>query len=255
MEKIATMQPNTRADGSTSPAHVQNVNATAGGLAKATLGAAVVAGAILTFVWLPAEYGIDPTGAGHLLGLTQMGHIKEQLHAEADADAAAALAAQADQSDQSVAINADIHQRLDSIEAQLSAIAAAQSAAQPAVQSATQSAAAQVNLEPIPATTWLHENHYKLANGEGIEVKMVMEEGAVADFEWTANGAVLNHDTHGDGSGQNISYEKGRSVPEQSGKLTAAFTGNHGWYWRNRTGVDVELTLRTRGDYSDLVLP
>ncbi|MFK7861533.1 MAG: hypothetical protein AB8B64_22135, partial [Granulosicoccus sp.] len=71
------MQPNTRADGSTSSAHVQGVNATAGGLVKATLGAAIAAGAILTFVWLPAEYGIDPTGVGHVLGLTEMGHIKE----------------------------------------------------------------------------------------------------------------------------------------------------------------------------------
>ncbi|WP_241427577.1 HupE/UreJ family protein [Fertoeibacter niger] len=41
-------------------------------------------------------------------------------------------------------------------------------------------------------------------------------------------------DTHGDGSGNSISYEKGRAVPADAGELTAAFTGNHGWFWRNR---------------------
>ena len=71
------------------------------------------------------------------------------------------------------------------------------------------------------------------------------------ECEW----GVLNHDTHGDGKGQNISYEKGRSVPGQSDVITAAFTGNHGWFWKNRTEADVVLTLRTRGNYKQLLLP
>lgn len=241
------MQSNAGSGASTQASHVQHVNATAGGLVKATLGAAVAAGAILTFVWLPAEYGIDPTGVGHVLGLTEMGHIKEQLHAEADADAAAARAAEAGQP---VVIDSNLNQRLDTIEAQLSTIAAAIGAASP-----TQSAAAQLNSNQATTSAWLHENDYTLAPGEGIEVKLVMNEGAVAEYEWTANGAVVNHDTHGDGSDQEISYEQGRSVPEQSGKLTAAFTGNHGWFWRNRTDDDVVVTLRTRGDYSELISP
>jgi len=245
------MQSNTRTDGSTSSAHVQGVNASAGGLVKATLGAAVAAGAILTFVWLPAEYGIDPTGVGHVLGLTEMGHIKEQLHAQADADAAMALAAQ---SGQAATIDTNLNQRLDTIEAQLSAIAAAIGAQLPP-QSTGQSEVTQVNADQTSATAWLHENDYTLAPDEGIEVKLIMDEGAVAEYEWTANGAVLNHDTHGDGEGQEISYEQGRSVPEKSGKLTAEFTGNHGWFWRNRTDDDVVVTLRTRGDYSELISP
>lgn len=241
------MQATTRADASTSSAHVQGVNATAGGLAKATLGAAVAAGAILTFVWLPAEYGIDPTSVGHVLGLTDMGHIKEQQQAEADADAAAALAAE---TDQTVAIDTDLAQRLDSIEAQLSAIAATIGAVSP-----MQSEASPVDSNQSTSDVWLHEKDYTLEPGEGIEIKLVMDEGAVAEYEWTANGAVVNHDTHGDGSDQEISYEQGRSVPEQSGKLTAAFTGNHGWFWRNRTDDDVVVTLRTRGDYTDVISP
>jgi len=32
------------------------------------------------------------------------------------------------------------------------------------------------------------------------------------------------------------------------GGRTAAFTGNHGWFWRNRTAAPVTFTLRTGGD-------
>jgi hypothetical protein len=41
-------------------------------------------------------------------------------------------------------------------------------------------------------------------------------------------------------------------VPEQEGDLEAAFTGNHGWFWRNRTDADVTVTLRTNGAYSEM---
>ena len=54
-----------------------------GRLLKSTGIAAAVAGALLVFVVLPAEYGVDPTGAGSLLGLTEMGRIKMQLAEEA----------------------------------------------------------------------------------------------------------------------------------------------------------------------------
>jgi hypothetical protein len=41
-------------------------------LAKASLASLVAGAAILTLFVLPAEYGIDPTGAGHALGLTAL---------------------------------------------------------------------------------------------------------------------------------------------------------------------------------------
>lgn len=62
-------------------------------LLRSTLIAAVSAAAILVAVVLPSEYGIDPTGAGRVLGLTKMGEIKTELAAEAAADRAATEAA------------------------------------------------------------------------------------------------------------------------------------------------------------------
>ena len=62
----------------------------------------------------------------------------------------------------------------------------------------------------------------------------------------------MNYDTHGDGDGNSISYEKGRAVPADAGELTAAFTGNHGWFWRNRGDAPVRVTLRVAGAYSEI---
>lgn len=280
------MQSNERASVATEAANVKGVSASSGGLVKATVGAAVVAGAILTFIWLPAEHGIDPTGVGHVLGLTEMGHIKEKLHSDADVNVNAGQSAalrkpaivnanagatggvtpevdsifnQSPQKAVSALGDSVLSDKLDAIQAQLSSIEAsvgANSVALNKLQTAgLASTATSTGESATPLKAWLDEVSYTLTPSQGIEVKLVMDKGATAEFEWTANGAVVNHDTHGDGSGQNISYEKGRAVPGQAGELTAAFNGNHGWYWRNRTGDDVVVTLRTRGDYKGMVLP
>ena len=226
----------------TGAGHIQGVKATPRGLMRATLGAMAAALAVLVLFWLPAEYGVDPTGLGRVMGLTQMGEIKQQLYAEA-ADEDAVLAAQA--AAERVSADPALLGRLDALEAQVAAIAAALGAA-PATAPPTPEQAAPV---------WRDEVSYTLAPTQGIEIKLVMSEGARAEFEWTANGAVLNYDTHGDGGGQSVTYEQGRGVPDQSGELVAAFDGNHGWFWRNRTDAPVTFTLRTRGDYDRMIAP
>ena len=188
---------------------------TTGRLLRSTAIAIVGAAAILVPVVLPSEYGIDPTGAGRVLGLTEMGEIKTQLAEEAAADAAAAA-------------------RTGQVAA--SSVPAATAEAPPPAGPETRSDEISITLSP----------------GQGTEIKLVMDKGAKARFEWTANGGLLNYDTHGDGGGQSISYEKGRGVPGDEGLLVAAFDGNHGWFWRNRTKQDVTLTLRTNGAYRDL---
>jgi hypothetical protein len=56
----------------------------------------------------------------------------------------------------------------------------------------------------------------------------------------------------GDGGGQAVSYEKGRSVPSGEGILEDALDGDHGWFWRNGDTTDVALTLRIKADYVKL---
>lgn len=50
-------------------------------LLRSTVLAMVIAALILVTIVLPAEYGVDPTRLGGVLGLTEMGKIKRQLAA------------------------------------------------------------------------------------------------------------------------------------------------------------------------------
>ena len=52
-----------------------------------TLIACLAAVAIGVMIYMPAELGRDPTGVGSVLGLTEMGEIKQQLAKEAAEDA------------------------------------------------------------------------------------------------------------------------------------------------------------------------
>lgn len=170
-------------------------------LLRSTVIAAGVAVVILVTTVLPAEFGIDPTGVGRLLGLTEIGHGKQE-HVSEPAAGGIVAEAQASQT-------GDQADRSD-----------------------------QVTIT--------------LAPGDGIEVKLVMRAGDRAFFEWTANGGVLDYDTHGDGGDEFISYQSGSDANGANGVLIAAFDGDHGWYWGNGTRQDVTLTLRTNGNYREL---
>lgn len=194
-------------------------------LLRSTVLAAVSAVVLLVAVVLPAEYGIDPTGIGSVLRMTQMGDIKQQLAAEAAADAATTAPAAPAQSAGTTP--------------PLTSATAAQAPASAAVAAA-------------PQVEWRDEMPFTLTPGEGTEIKLKMAEGGKAQYAWTVEGGAVNYDTHGDAPGKSISYEKGRGVAADEGVLEAAFTGNHGWYWRNRGQADVKVILRTRGDYTDI---
>ena len=86
-------------------------------LLRSTLIAAASAAAILVAVVLPSEYGIDPTGAGRMLGLTKMGEIKTELAAEAVADRAGADTASATTATATPAPDlSGLYQRIDALE-------------------------------------------------------------------------------------------------------------------------------------------
>ena len=176
-------------------------------LLRSTILAAISALVLLFAVVLPAEYGVDPTGVGRVLRMTDMGDIKQQLAAEAAADAVAYPSS-----------------------AQTPAPAPAQPTA--------------------PKVEWRDETPFTLTPSEGTEIKLTMAAGAKAQYAWVVEGGEVNFDTHGDAPGKSISYEKGRGVSSDEGVLEAEFTGNHGWFWRNRGKSNVTVILRTRGDYT-----
>ncbi|MER9940233.1 transmembrane anchor protein [Mesorhizobium sp. M0088] len=194
-------------------------------LLRSTAMAIVAAAAILVTIVLPAEYAIDPTGIGRVLNLTEMGEIKSQLADEAERDRAASQ-----KGETPTPADADQESSL------LGRVFAELVIGSAAAQTAGRADEILVTLKP----------------GEGAEVKLAMTIGAKAAYSWTANGATVNFDMHGDGGGKTISYEKGRAVAKSEGVLEAAFDGNHGWFWRNRTDADVTVTLKTEGAYADI---
>lgn len=184
-------------------------------LLRATAISIVTAGILLVAVVLPAEYAVDPTGVGRALGFTEMGEIKGQLAEEAAADARLADAAQ------------------------VRALAEGTPVAAAAAQSVGEARRDVTELT--------------LAPGEGAEVKATMAEGARLTFEWVVAGGTVNFDTHADAPGiEYHGYGKGRNSPGEQGTLVAPFDGKHGWFWRNRSGGSVTITLRTQGGYSDI---
>ena len=196
-------------------------------LLRSTILALVAAVVLLVAVVLPAEYGVDPTGIGRVLRMTEMGEIKQQLAADAAADAAAVPTVSAQET-------------------------AAGMATANAAQPSTPAPVAAPVAVAAPKIQWRDEMPVTLKPGEGTEIKLKMAQGAKVQYSWVVEGGQVNFDTHGDAPGKSISYEKGRGVAADEGVLEASFTGNHGWYWRNRGQADVKVILRTRGDYTDI---
>jgi hypothetical protein len=238
---------------------------------------------------LPADYNIDPTGVGRMLGLTDMGETKQRLAAEAEADRQAeqasvqpdelaALGKRIDGLEAAVLQLVDVTGRLVEVkaaqvpagpvtgalaspDAAATAAPAGAGADAPAEQASTApaataaAAAAQpvVQEEAMQPAARADNASFTLAPGQGIEIKLVMQKDAQANFAWMSEGGPVNFDLHGDGPGGNkISYEKGRGVDAKRGTLVAAFDGNHGWFWRNRGEQPVTVTLQTRGYYSEI---
>src|SRR5688500_2159983 len=191
-------------------------------LLRSTIIALVVAVVILVTMVLPAEYGVDPTGIGRVLGLTQMSETKMALareeaeHAEEDAASGSANAAPA-----------------------------AEPASAPAVASATTPAVDPTGKSDVTDVT--------LAPNQSHEIKLVMQKDARVTFAWSTDGGVVNFDTHGDSPTRKYhGYGKGTAAKADTGVLVAAFDGNHGWFWRNRGTDTVTVTLRTSGAYQEL---
>lgn len=191
-------------------------------LIKSTAVAAVSAVVVLVTCVMPAEYAIDPTGMGKVLGLTKMGEIKQSLTEESENGINAA-------------------QAVNSVE-------------QISVETSTQTAAD--NAQMIMPAINKESISIELKPGQATEVKLTMPQSASVNFDWKAVGGGLNYDTHGDPvnapKGFYHGYGKGKNETTQQGVLKAAFDGKHGWFWRNRTENPVTVTLLVEGQFSEM---
>ncbi len=122
-------------------------------LIRSTAIAAASAVAILVTVVLPAEYDIDPTGIGGVLGLAEMGEIKSQLAAEAEAD------------------------RIKALEEQGALVTQEQSSLMNDIFSVFVGAAHAEEVPSEPVQEWRDEITFTLAPGESAEWKLFLGDG------------------------------------------------------------------------------
>ena len=100
------------------------------------------------------------------------------------------------------------------------------------------------------------EISFTIPEGQGMEVKLEMKKGFVVDYSWTTSGALVSHDTHGDPYVNKhiyVTYSRADEVNADSGSIEAVYSGFHGWYWENKGDEPVTITLKTNGEYLELI--
>ena len=184
--------------------------------------AAVVAAVILILFVLPAEYGIDVTGAGKALGLTELGATTRTIEIK-DVTGGNESITQVEIPDTGDPVplpNPGVYQN---------------EAAPP------QTRTLQV---VIPA------------EGE-TEVKVKMQTGKVIVFSWQTDRGDVYVDYHGHDPAISpdfwVRYNEQQEGAGNNGSLTAPFAGEHGWFWLNYNEFPVTITLTVTGYFDEVI--
>jgi len=85
----------------------------------------------------------------------------------------------------------------------------------------------------------------------GLEYKFFLTQHGSLNYEWSAD-TPLYFDLHGEPEGDTTGYFESygaATVDEMKGTITTPFAGSHGWYWSNSTSEDIDVTLKTQGNY------
>ena len=207
-------------------------------IALATAAAMCVAGVLLVTVVLPAEYGVDPTGAGAALGLTRMASAGEAAVA---GEAAAAAAAVATAATPEIAIGTGGRPTLGYGQA----VPAARAADGTPVLEWNRAGADHQQ----PQEYRRHTRTFALEPGEGMEFKYRLEKNGGFVYTWTSNGKV-QVDFHGEPDGQPKGFAEFYDQAERdgaTGTFVAPAPGIHGWYWKNLTSAPITITLNSSG--------
>jgi len=180
-------------------------------LKKSTIKAIITATVLLITVVMPAEYAIDITGVGRLLGLKKMGDIKKSLANEAKK----------------------------------------QTEKEAAQGTCPTGPVAQIDPNAVKTETM----SATIAPDESLEIKAKMLKDGKIDYVWSTEGGALNYNVHGESLDQSETYEYDNGLNEntKSGTIVAEFDGTHGWFWRNRAGQDVKVTVEAKGNFDMLI--
>jgi len=185
-----------------------------------------IASLAMLFFVLPAEYGIDPTGIGQKIGISNLNRV---ITDNDDEDAfSTKIGGQ----------YPDIPKEFDSWYPDILG-------------------------EPFSKT---HEKIFsndtiiiELQSGEQVEYKALMEQGDAMIYSWSVDKGIVYTDFHADPTLNKDSYPEDYYIRYResetaisSGSLVASFSGNHGWYWLNIEEHPIKITLEVSGFYSEI---
>ncbi len=191
-------------------------------LARNVFLAAVVALGMLVLFVLPAEYGIDVTGVGRALGLTDLATSTRTIDIVdvTGGNETITQVAIPDTGDPVPLPNPAIYQN---------------ETAPP------QTRTLQVVIPPEGET----------------EVKVKMQTGKVIVFFWQTDRGDVYVDYHGHDPAISpdfwVRYNEQQEGAGNNGSLTAPFAGEHGWFWLNYNEYPVTITLTVTGYFDDIV--
>ena len=194
---------------------------------KATIISLIIGAIKLFTAVLPAEYGIDPTGAGKVLGFSKL-YVPENNQTNG-----------------------------------LNAIASTSSL--PLIK--LEKAGSGPNVpRPVEADNPAPEEQLAMREdetkvivpaGKGIEFKINMLKYGTMKYEWTtANNEVLYFDFHGEVKQKEVVkevYFESYTISNSNnmvGTFLAPYEGKHGWFFRNTSNEDVTVNLRLKGQYT-----
>jgi len=186
--------------------------------------ALLVAAIVLVVAVLPAEYGIDPTGLGRAMGLTELNAPASRTIEVRDVLGG--------------------NERVREVE--IPAFNEPVPLPNPAVH--------QVEERPIQTRTLT----LTLEEGQQTEIKTVLKASKVIVYHWETDGGLVYTDLHGHdpAAGQEffVRYrEDQEGATQATGSLVAPFDGEHGWYWLNIHDGPVKITLTVTGFFDDIV--
>lgn len=186
--------------------------------------ALAVAAVVLVVAVLPAEYGIDPTGIGRALGLTELNAPASRTIEVRDVLGG--------------------NERVREVE--IPAFNEPVPLPNPAVHQAED--------RPIQTRTLT----LTLQTDQQTEIKTVLRESKAIVYTWKTDGGLVYCDLHGHdpAAGQDffVRYrEDQEGATEATGSLVAPFDGEHGWYWLNLHDGPVTITLTVTGFFDDIV--
>jgi hypothetical protein len=186
--------------------------------------ALAIAAVVLAVAVLPAEYGIDPTGIGRALGLTELNAPPSRTIEVRDVIGG--------------------NERVREVE--IPAFNEPVPLPNPAVH--------QSEDPPIQTRTLT----VTLGVDQQTEIKTVLQESKVIVYTWKTDGGLVYCDLHGHdpAAGQDffVRYrEDQEGATEATGSLVAPFAGEHGWYWLNLHDSPVTITLTVTGFFDDIV--